>query len=133
MRNLSIVTGFRLILASFLGCTYLASCGTGDDCQHSCPVGSFAVIVPEDRLSDVVSVEVSGPCSRQTFADPQKFYFSVSDEGVCHVTVSFRSSPDFVSHVQLAKSNTGCCSNVAHAAGNVTVPENSTIDASVDN
>ena len=133
MRNLTAVMMSRLVLASLWCCACLASCRAGDDCHHSCPVGSFTVTVPEDRLSDVASVEVTGPCSPQTVSGgvPQVFFFSVTDEGVCQVTVSFRSgAPDFVKNVLIAKRKEECCLNAAYAQGDVTVPEIGPIDAS---
>jgi len=134
MRNFTAVMGSKFLLASLWCCACLISCSSGDDCNHSCPTGSFAVTVPEDRLSDVASVEGTGPCSPQTItgSPPQVFFFGVTGEGVCHITVSFRSgAPDFVSDVLLAKPKAGCCLNGAYAQdSDVIVPEIGPIDAS---
>jgi hypothetical protein len=132
MRNFTAVIGAKLVLACFWWCACVVSC---QDCNHSCPIGSFAVTVPEDRLSDVASVEVTGPCTPQTVTGsvPQVFFFAVTGEGVCHVTVSFRSgAPDFVRDVPLAKpkAKEGCCLNVPGAQGDVAVPEIGPMDAS---
>jgi hypothetical protein len=67
-----------------------------------------------------------------TGSPPQVFFFGVTGEGVCHITVSFRSgAPDFVSDVPLAKPKSGCCLTVAYAQeDDVIVPESRPIDAS---
>jgi hypothetical protein len=136
MRNFAAVIGSQLVLASLLWCACVASCRGGEDCNHSCPLGSFAVDVPEDRLNDVASVEGTGPCSPETASGgaPQVFFFGVTGEGVCQVTVSFRSgAPDFVKNVLLAKPKSGCCLNVAYAQDyDVSVPEIGPIDASAE-
>ena len=127
----------RSLVSAVLGWSLcLVSCNgsTGDDCHHSCPLGSFVVTVPQDRLNDVASVQATGPCAQETVTGsaPQFFYFGVNGEGVCRITVSFRSGvPDFVKDVQSAKPHEGCCPNVAYPQeGNVTVPESVRVDGS---
>jgi hypothetical protein len=81
-------------------------------------------------------VDVTGPCSSKpdNGSEPQVFFISVLEEGVCHVTVSFRSgAPDFVSDVQLAKpKGSGCCLTLAYAQDDVIVPELGPMDASAE-
>jgi hypothetical protein len=87
-----------------------------DDCHHSCTVEMFAVDVPADRVADVASVSVSpeGPCRDGGFpitgAAPGIYYFSVTDVGVCRVTVSFSSgAPDFTASVLIVPNCGPCC------------------------
>ena len=43
----------------------VGGCSNGDDCHHSCPISSFAVDVPADRVYDVASITPTGPCASQ--------------------------------------------------------------------
>ena len=75
----------------------------------------------------------AGPCGPEmvTGSAPNIFFFYVDSEGICQITVSFRSgAPAFVSDVPLAKPKDGCCLSVAYAQGDVTVPELAEMDAS---
>src|SRR5437899_12642507 len=131
MLSVTAVMRSRVVLAAVSCGACVVSCSIGEDCNHSCPIGSFAVTVPVDRLSDVASVEVTGPCSPDNTVSgfpPQVFFFRVSGEGVCQVTVSFRSGvPDLVKDVPLAKARGGGCRSVVYAQGDVSVAESAPV------
>ena len=93
MRSLTAVMRSQVLLAALSCCAGVVSCHAGENCHHACPIGSFAVTVPEDRSSDVASIEVTGPCTPEKGIGnhPQVYFFTVTGEGVCQVTASFRS------------------------------------------
>ena len=103
------------LVAFPIACLFLAvgcSDGAADDCRHSCPVSSFAVDVPADRVGDVASVTPAGPCNSQSVTGSASgvYFFSVFGDGVCQITVSFRSgAPDFVASVDIVPNAGPCC------------------------
>ena len=115
-----------------LGC----SGGAGTDCHHSCPISSFAVDVPTDRVDDVASVTPTGPCGPESVTGSASgvYFFSVTGDGVCQVTISFRSgAPDFVASVNVVPNAGPCCVGQPTAdKGSISVPEGS-VDASSGN
>ncbi len=125
------------LFAASMGAAALLGCDSGPDCRHSCPVSDFAVNVPGDRVGDVASVTSAGPCGSQTVtgAAPGLYFFSVTDVGVCQVTVSFRSgAPDFVGSVSIAPYPGPCCVGQATAQSpTIDVPEVASVDASSGN
>jgi hypothetical protein len=97
------------------------------DCHHSCPISGFAVVVPADRVDDVASVTPGGPCNSQsvTGSAPGVYFFSVTEDGVCQITVSFRSgAPDFVASLGIVPNAGPCCVGQPTAqGGDISVPE----------
>jgi hypothetical protein len=116
-----------------LGC----SVGVGTDCHHSCPISSFAVEVPTDRVDDVASVTPIGPCGPEsvTRAAPGVYFFGVTGDGVCQVTISFRNgAPDFVASVNVVPNAGPCCvGQPTVEKGSISVPEAGSVDASSGN
>jgi len=99
-----------------------------DDCQHSCPIGSFDVIVPKDRVSDVADVSVIGPCSPDDAVSgfpPGNYFFRVTDVGTCHVLVRWLTgAPSFVGEMPLVYPPGPCCTSVPMAMeSTLQVPE----------
>src|SRR5262245_3486804 len=85
----------------------IVSCSSSDgdcgDALEESPTNVFKLTLPSDRVSDVASVTASGPCTLLNAApgkawfDPsgRTYWFYPSGEGVCRITVSFRSgAPD---------------------------------------
>jgi hypothetical protein len=107
------------------------------DCHGSCPGSFFDVVVPADREDDVASVISVGPCRwlSVTGAAPGVYVFSVTDDGVCKVTVSFRSgAPDFVGSVTVAPNAGPCCiGQPAAQIERIDVPDLGAADASSGN
>lgn len=107
------------------------------DCHHSCPISTFVVDVPADRLDDVASVTAAGPCISQsvTGSAPGIYFFSATGDGVCHVTVSFHSgAPDFMGSVTIAPNAGPCCVGQPTAQSeSISVPELGSADASSGN
>jgi hypothetical protein len=122
------------IISLFLapGCS-----GAGVDCHHSCPISSFAVDVPSDRVDDVASVTPTGACRSEsvTGSTPGVYFFSVTGDGVCQVTISFRSgAPDFVASVNVIPNAGPCCVGQPTAEKqSISVPGLGSVDASSGN
>jgi hypothetical protein len=129
------ISGFVALvsLSLVLGC----SNGVDADCHHSCPISGFAVEVPADRVDDVASVTPTGPCASEsvTGSAPGVYFFTVTEDGVCQVIVSFRSgAPDFVASVNIIPNAGPCCVGQPTAQqGSFLVPELGSLDASVGN
>ena len=122
-----------LIVSLFL----VVGCSEGANCNHSCPISDFAVIVPTDRIDDVASITPTGPCTSESatgFA-PGVYFFYVTGDGVCPITVSFRSgAPDFVASVSIVPNAGPCCVGQPTAEkGNISVPDLGSLDASSGN
>jgi hypothetical protein len=116
-----------------LGC----SDGAGADCHHSCPISTFALDVPADRVDDVASVTPTGPCASESVSGSALgvYFFRVTGDGVCQVTISFRSgAPDFVASVNVIPNAGPCCVGQPTAEkGSISVPELGSVDASPGN
>jgi hypothetical protein len=127
------------LFAVSIGAAALLACGWGAECPYSCPGSSgFVVIVPADRANDVASVTSTGPCSSYSVSGsaPGLYFFGVTDDGVCQVTVSFRSgAPNFVGSVNIAPNAGPCCVGQATVQGDesIAVPELGPKDASSGN
>jgi hypothetical protein len=125
------------LFAVSMGAAALLGCDSGADCRHSCPISSFVVDVPADRVDDVASVTPAGPCVSEsvTGAAPGLHFFSVRDDGVCQITVSFRSgAPDFVGSVSIAPYPGPCCVGQPMAQSqSIDVPEVGSVDGSSGN
>jgi hypothetical protein len=123
------------LFAVSMGAAVLLGCHS--DCPFDCPISDFVVDVPADRVSDVASVTSAGPCVSEsvTGAAQGLYFFSVRDDGVCQVTVSFRSgAPDFVGNVTIAPSPGPCCTGQPVAQSrDIFVPELGPVDASSGN
>ena len=126
----------RGLVALALASLFLAV-GCGPDCNHSCPISSFAVDVPADRVDDVASVTPMGQCTADPFSGsaPGIYFFTVTGNGVCQITVSFKSgAPDFVASVSIVPSAGPCCKGQPAAqTGSISVPELGAVDASSGN
>jgi len=116
-----------LSIASLFLAVGCSSDGAGADCHHSCPISGFAVDVPADRVDDVASITPGGPCNSEsvTGSAPGVYFFSVTGDGVCQITASFRSgAPDFVTTVNIVPNAGPCCVGQPTAQrGNISVPE----------
>lgn len=119
------VTGVVAFLIASL--FFSVGCGEDANCNHSCPISGFAVIVPADRVGDVASVTPTGPCMSYSVAgsQPGVYFFSVTGDGVCQITVSFRSgAADFVASVNIVPNAGPCCVGQPTAEkGTISVPE----------
>ena len=124
-------------LAALAIASLFLAVGCGPDCNHSCPISRFAVDVPADRVDDVASVIPTGPCGSEsvTGSAPGIYFFTVTGNGVCQITVSFRSgAPDFVASVSIGPSAGPCCKGQSVAqTGTISVPELGSVDASSGN
>jgi hypothetical protein len=100
-----------------------------------CPVSTFDVDVPKDRVTDTGPVAASGPCQAPSVYPAATYTFIVTGMGVCHVTVHFQSgAPDFVTDMKITRSPPGCCGNAPVAETTVVyVPESGPADAATDN
>jgi hypothetical protein len=111
--------------------------GTGTDCHHSCPISSFVVEVPADRVDDVASVTPTGPCRSEsvTGSAPGVYFVSVTGDGICQVAIAFRSgAPDFVASINIVPNAGPCCVGQPTAEkGSVSVPELGSTSASPGN
>lgn len=101
--------------------------GAGADCHHSCPIGGFAVDVPADRVDDVASITPAGPCKSQSVTGSGRdvYFFNVTGDGVCQITVSFRSgAPDFIASIDIVPNAGPCCvGQPTPQKGSISVPE----------
>jgi hypothetical protein len=125
----------------------VSCCGcSSNECDFSCPGGAFAVEVPNDRVSDVLNLECTGPCScspELSAVSPPggiiighgaEYLVFVGGVGVCHVNMSFMSgAPDFVADVKTTLNPGPCCVGEPEPeTATLTVPENGRADAATD-
>ena len=88
-------------------------------------------------MDDVASVTPTGPCASESVSGSALgvYFFSVTGDGVCQVTISFRSgAPDFVASVNVIPNAGPCCVGQPMAEkGSISVPELGSVDASSGN
>jgi hypothetical protein len=128
----------RSTLVVSMSAAALFGCDWGARCAHSCPVSTVAVNVPADRVSDVDSVTSAGPCQSADSVDgfrPGLYFFSPTGDGVCQITVLFRSgAPNFVGSVGIAPNPGPCCVGQAtFQNADINVPEVGSVDSSSGN
>jgi hypothetical protein len=126
-----------LVALAITSLSFAIGCTSSADCHHSCPISSFALDVPADRVDDVASVTPTGPCTPEsvTGSAPGLYFFSVTGNGVCQIMVSFQSgAPDFVASVSIVPNPGPCCVGQPTAQEtDISVPELGTVDASSGN
>lgn len=130
-------------LAVSIASLVVGCAGNGTDnsnnvqCPRTCPPSVFSADVPADRAADVASVTSAGPCASVSVAGaaPGFYFFRTTGEGLCQVTISFKSgAPAFVGSMNIVPSSGPCCLGepTAVSAG-ISVPELGGLDGSTGN